>query len=108
MARVLRQGPAVLGCEGRTCAEHSARLLSTSPFPFQRAASGSRVDSEDMGGGSRGMHYNTANQRELTKEHPSMRAGSSRYLRPRSTRRSRISSFVRDTSTLLVVKFRRS
>jgi hypothetical protein len=23
------------------------------------------------------MHYNTANQRELTKEHPSMRAGSS-------------------------------
>ena len=28
MARVLRQGPAVVGCEGRTCAEHSVRRLT--------------------------------------------------------------------------------
>jgi hypothetical protein len=77
MARVLRQGPAVVGCEGRTCAERSARLLATSPFAFQLPSSGFRGENEDVGGASRGMHYNTSNHRDLTKEQPSVRASSS-------------------------------
>jgi hypothetical protein len=74
MARALRQGPAVMGCQGRTCA---ARRLATSPFAFQRDASWYNEEKNDMEGARRGMHHTTANHRDLTKEQPSVRAGSS-------------------------------
>ena len=74
---LLRQG-SLVGRESRPSAFRTPeRRVAAGALAFERAASGSSVDLDDTGGGRRGMHYNTANNRDIAKERPPARVGSS-------------------------------
>ena len=74
---LLRQG-SFAGRESRPGAALAhERRMAGSALVFERAASGSSVDLDDTAGARRGMHYNTAHNRDVAKERLLARVGNS-------------------------------